>query len=76
MGDGDQPPAAKKRRVGSARVERPRGVAAQFRQTDTTDVQEVSHNYHYSCVHGQNFSSAGSKNNSKSLGVIPFRFQC
>ncbi|XP_064401547.1 DNA ligase 4-like isoform X2 [Halichondria panicea] len=42
VGDGDQPPAAKKRRVGSARVERPRGVAAQFRQTDTTDVQEVS----------------------------------
>ncbi len=44
VGDGDQPPAAKKRRVGSARVERPRGVAAQFRQTDTTDVQEVGHN--------------------------------
>lgn len=39
--DEDQPPQAKKRRVASA-VEKPRGVASQFRQTDVSDVREVS----------------------------------
>lgn len=39
--DLDQPPAPK-RRKGAGGVERPRGVAAQFRQTDISDVQEVS----------------------------------
>ena len=34
-------PATKKRRVKGTRVERPRGVAAHFRQTDVSDVQEV-----------------------------------
>ena len=34
-------PVTKKRRVKATRVERPRGVAAHFRQTDVSDVQEV-----------------------------------
>jgi DNA ligase-4 len=33
---------AKKRRVMSLRIERPKGVAPHFRQVDTSDVQEVS----------------------------------
>lgn len=41
MGDIDELPAAKKRKVTSSRIERPRGVAPQFRQTDTSDVHEV-----------------------------------
>ena len=40
--DLDQAPAPKRRKVGTA-VERPRGVAAQFRQTDVSGVKEVSH---------------------------------
>ena len=41
VGEADLLPAAKKRKVASSRIERPRGVAAQFRQTDTSDVHEV-----------------------------------
>ena len=41
MDDLDSMPATKKRKGASTRVERPRGVAAQFRQTDVSDVQEV-----------------------------------
>jgi len=37
----DLMPAAKRRKGASTRVERPRGVASQFRQTDVSDVQEV-----------------------------------
>ncbi len=33
-------PATKKRKVGT-RIERPRGVATQFRQTDVSDVKQV-----------------------------------
>jgi len=40
--DMDLMPAAKRRKGASTRVERPRGVASQFRQTDVSDVQEVS----------------------------------
>ena len=39
--DTDVGPATKKRKVASSRIERPKGVAPQFRQTDTSDVQEV-----------------------------------
>ena len=39
--DGDQLPQAKKRKVAST-IEKPRGVAAQFRPTDVSDVCEVS----------------------------------
>ena len=42
MDESDVMPAAKRRKTVSSRVERPRGVAAQFRQTDVSDVQEVS----------------------------------
>lgn len=42
MDESDAMPAAKRRKTVSSRVERPRGVAAQFRQTDVSDVQEVS----------------------------------
>ena len=35
-------PASKRRKVASTRVERPRGVAEQFRQADVSDVKEVS----------------------------------
>ena len=35
-------PASKRRKVASSRVERPRGVAEQFRQADVSDVMEVS----------------------------------
>ena len=35
-------PASKRRKVASSRVERPRGVAEQFRQADVSDVKEVS----------------------------------
>ena len=45
--DTDVGPATKKRKVAS-RIERPKGVAPQFRQTDTSDVQEVKlHLYLY-----------------------------
>ena len=40
--DTEAQPATKKRRMASSRIERPRGVASQFRQTDITDVEEVS----------------------------------
>ena len=40
--DTDAGPAPKKRKVVSSRVERPKGVAPQFRQTDISDIQEVS----------------------------------
>ncbi len=43
VGDADGAPSAKRRKV-TSRVERPRGVAAQFRQTDVSDVQEVCAN--------------------------------
>lgn len=39
--DTEQPPQAKKRKVASA-IEKPRGVATQFRHTDVSDVKEVS----------------------------------
>ena len=39
--DTEQQPATKKRKVASG-IERPRGVASQFRQTDISDVQEIS----------------------------------
>ena len=42
MDDSDIAPALKKRKVASSRIERPRGVATQFRQTDVSDVQEVT----------------------------------
>ena len=35
-------PASKRRKVASSRIERPRGVAEQFRQADVSDIQEVS----------------------------------
>lgn len=34
--------APKRRKTASSRIERPRGVAEQFRQADVSDVQEVS----------------------------------
>ena len=34
--------APKRRKVASSRIERPRGVAEQFRQADVSDVREVS----------------------------------
>lgn len=34
--------APKRRKIASSRIERPRGVAEQFRQADVSDVQEVS----------------------------------
>ena len=40
--DTDLAPSAKRRKVASSRIERPRGVAAQFRQTDISDIHEVS----------------------------------
>ena len=43
-------PATKKRRVKGTRVERPRGVAAHFRQTDVSDVQEVWLGIHVALV--------------------------
>ncbi len=36
-----EPPATKKRRVATG-VERPKGVASQFRHTDVSDVEEIS----------------------------------
>jgi DNA ligase-4 len=39
--DTEQPPQAKKRKAAST-VEKPRGVASQFRHTDVSDVHEVS----------------------------------
>lgn len=35
-------PASKRRKVATSRIERPRGVAEQFRQADVSDVKEVS----------------------------------
>lgn len=40
--------SAKKRRVVSSRIERPKGVASNFRQVDISDVQEVLY-IHSSC---------------------------
>ena len=40
--DREDVPKTKKRKVGT-RIERPRGVAEQFRQTDISGVQEVSY---------------------------------
>ncbi|CAI8009872.1 DNA ligase 4 [Geodia barretti] len=40
--DGGVAPGKKKRRALGVRVERPKGVAANFRPTDTSDIQEVS----------------------------------
>ena len=40
-GDEEQPPS-KRRKAASSRVEKPRGVAYQFRQTDVSDVEKVS----------------------------------
>ena len=37
----EQMPASKRRRVGTA-IERPRGVASQFRPTDISNIKEVS----------------------------------
>ena len=39
--DDTQQPAPKRRKIASG-IERPRGVASQFRQTDVSDVHEVS----------------------------------
>ena len=39
--DADELPAPKRRRAATG-VEKPRGVAAQFKHTDVSDVQEVS----------------------------------
>lgn len=39
--ESDKAPASKRRKV-TSRIERPRGVAEQFRQADVSDVQEVS----------------------------------
>ena len=39
--DGGVAPGKKKRRALGVRVERPKGVAANFRPTDTSDIQEV-----------------------------------
>ena len=35
-------PASKRRKVATSRIERPRGVAEQFRQADVSGVKEVS----------------------------------
>ena len=35
-------PASKRRKVATSRIERPRGVAEQFRQADVSGVQEIS----------------------------------
>ena len=47
--EGEGLPAAKRRKVASG-IEKPRGVAAQFRQTDVSDVQEVVCAFHCVCV--------------------------
>ena len=41
-GESEMAPASKRRKVASSRIERPRGVAEQFRQADVSDVHEVS----------------------------------
>ena len=47
--EGDAPPSKRKRTA--VRVEMPRGVAVQFRHTDTSDVQEVCVLYKW-CTRG------------------------
>lgn len=51
--DREDVPKTKKRKVGT-RIERPRGVAEQFRQTDISGVQEVSYHIWYECLYGYN----------------------
>ena len=54
--DGEESPPNKKRRGGTGagrRMERPRGVAAQFRRTDVSDVKEVRSTAHLLQKKGQ-----------------------
>ena len=42
MDGSEDQPATKRRKAASSRIEKPRGVASQFRQTDVSDVEKVS----------------------------------